>query len=83
MAFDSIIAAVQAGKADIGVAGMTVTEDRLANVAFSDTYAQAKQVIIVKEGSEIKSADDLTGKKWVFSWEQQEISWQMTSKMGK
>ena len=63
MAFDSIIAAVQAGKADIGVAGMTVTEDRLENVAFSDTYAQAKQVIIVKEGSEIKSADDLTGKK--------------------
>jgi len=62
MAFDSIIAAVQSGKADFGAAGMTVTEDRLASVNFSDTYAEAKQVIIVKEGSEIKSADDLTGK---------------------
>lgn len=63
MAFDSIIAAVQSGKADFGAAGMTVTEDRLASVNFSDTYAEAKQVIIIKEGSEIKSADDLTGKK--------------------
>lgn len=62
MAFDSIIAAVQSGKADFGAAGMTVTEDRLASVNFSDTYAEAKQVIIIKEGSEIKSADDLTGK---------------------
>lgn len=63
MAFDSIIAAVQSGKADFGAAGMTVTEDRLASVNFSDTYAEAKQVIIIKEGSEIKSADDLAGKK--------------------
>lgn len=62
MAFDSIIAAVQSGKADFGAAGMTVTEDRLASVNFSDTYAEAKQVIIIKEGSEIKSANDLTGK---------------------
>ena len=63
MAFDSIIAAVQSGKADFGAAGMTVTEDRLANVNFSETYAEAKQVIIVPEGSEIKTADDLSGKK--------------------
>lgn len=63
MAFDSIIAAVQSGKADFGAAGMTVTEDRLASVNFSDTYAEAKQVIIVKEGSDITSADDLAGKK--------------------
>jgi polar amino acid transport system substrate-binding protein len=62
MAFDSIIAAVQTGKADFGAAGMTVTEDRLQNVSFSDTYAEAKQVIIVKEGSDIQSADDLNGK---------------------
>jgi polar amino acid transport system substrate-binding protein len=41
---------------------MTVTEDRLQNVSFSDTYAEAKQVIIVKEGSDIQSADDLNGK---------------------
>lgn len=47
--FDSIITAVQSGKADIGVAGMTVTEDRLKNVNFSDPYTTATQVIIVKK----------------------------------
>lgn len=49
MEFDSIIAAVQSGKADIGVAGMTVTEDRLKNIDFSDTYMEATQVIIVRK----------------------------------
>lgn len=63
MAFDSIIPAVQSGKADIGVAGMTVTEDRLKNVNFSDTYATATQVVIVKEDSDITGPDALTGKK--------------------
>lgn len=46
--FDSIIISVQGGKADIGVAGMTVTEDRLKNIDFSEPYTTAKQVIIVK-----------------------------------
>ncbi len=63
MAFDSIIAAVQSGKADIGVAGMTVNEDRLKNVSFSTPYTQAAQVIIVKDGSPVATPDDLTGKK--------------------
>lgn len=49
MEFDSIIASVQTGKADIGVAGMTVTEDRLKNVDFTDSYTTATQVIIVRE----------------------------------
>lgn len=49
MEFDSIITAVQAGKADIGVAGMTVTEDRLKMIDFSDSYYTGKQVVIVKE----------------------------------
>lgn len=49
MAFDSIIPAVQSGKADIGAAGMTVTEDRKSSVDFTDTYADASQVIIVKK----------------------------------
>ena len=62
MAFDSIISAVQSGKADIGLAGMTVTEERLENINFSDSYATGKQVIIVAEGSEITSADDFEGK---------------------
>ena len=42
---------------------MTVTEDRLENVDFSDTYAHATQVVIVKEDSDIASPDDLEGKK--------------------
>ena len=47
--FDSIIIEVQQGKADIGVAGMTVTEDRMLSVDFSTTYTTATQVIIVRE----------------------------------
>ena len=49
MEFDSIITAIQTGKADFGAAGMTVTEDRLENVDFTDSYATGVQVIIVKE----------------------------------
>lgn len=49
MEFDSIITAVQSGKADIGVAGMTVTEDRLKNVDFTDPYTTATQVIIIRK----------------------------------
>lgn len=63
MDFDSIITAVSAGKADMGMAGMTVTEDRKKNVDFSQTYASAIQAIIVPEGSDIKTADDMEGKK--------------------
>ncbi len=62
MEFDSIIPAINSGKADNGVAGMTVTEDRLVNVNFSDPYTTATQVIIVQEGSEIAGNDDLAGK---------------------
>lgn len=49
MEFDSIINAVQSGKADVGVAGMTVTEDRLKSIDFTDTYTTATQVIIVRK----------------------------------
>ena len=49
MAFDSIISAVDSGKADVGVAGMSVTKDRLKNVNFSDPYTSASQVIIVRK----------------------------------
>ncbi len=47
--FDSIIPEIQSGKADVGVAGMTVNEDRKKNVLFSDSYATGVQVIIVKK----------------------------------
>ena len=49
MEFDSILAAVNSGKADFGAAGMTVTDDRKENVDFTDNYANASQVIIVKK----------------------------------
>lgn len=62
MAFDSIITAVTTGKADFGAAGMTITKDRLKNVAFTDTYTKASQVVIVKEGSDIATPDDISGK---------------------
>ncbi len=64
MEFDSIITAVSMGKVDMGLAGMTVTEERKQNVNFSDTYATGVQVVIVTEDSDIASIDDLAnGKK--------------------
>lgn len=63
IAFDSIIAEVISGKADMGIAGMTVTEERKKNVAFSNTYATSAQVIIVKNDSEIATPEALEGKK--------------------
>ena len=60
MDFDSIITAVQSGKADFGMAGMTVTEERKQAIDFTDTYTNAIQVIIVKEGSDkVTKIDDL------------------------
>ena len=59
MEFDAIISAVNAGKADFGLAGMTVTEERLLSVDFSDSYATGVQVVIVREDSDITSVDDL------------------------
>lgn len=49
MEFDSILPSVAAGKADFGAAGMTVTEERKENADFTDTYANATQVVIVKK----------------------------------
>lgn len=63
MAFDSVIMAVQSGKADIAMAGLTITEDRKESVNFSTPYTTASQVIIVKEDSDITSPDDLVGKR--------------------
>lgn len=59
--FGTIVGGVQTGKFDIGMAGMTVTEDRLESVDFSTSYATGVQIVIVKEGSDIKSLDDLAG----------------------
>ena len=62
MEFGAIIDAVASGKADMGVAGMTVREDRLENANFSDPYTTATQVIIVQEDSDITEADHLADK---------------------
>ena len=63
MEFNSIISAVQSGNVDFGMAGMTVTEDRLKNVDFSESYATGVQVVIVKADSDYQKPEDLTGKK--------------------
>ena len=62
MQFDSIVPAVQSGKADIGIAGMTVTEDKLQNIDFSIPYTTSTQVVIVTNDSPITSPADLEGK---------------------
>ena len=59
MEFDSIIEAVKSGKADIGMAGMTVTDERKEVVNFTASYATGRQVVIVTEDSAITSVDDL------------------------
>ncbi len=63
MEFGSIIIAVTQGRADMGLAGMTVSEERLESVNFTDSYATGVQVVIVTEDSEIAGIDDLEGKK--------------------
>lgn len=62
MDFGAIITAVQTGKVDVGIAGMTVDEERLKNVDFTDSYATGVQVVIVTEDSDIATVDDLEGK---------------------
>ena len=59
MEFDSIIEAVKGGKADIGMAGLTVTDERKEEVDFTVSYATGVQVVIVTEDSAITSVDDL------------------------
>ena len=62
MEFDAIIPALTSGKADIAMAGMTVTEERLQSINFSDNYATGIQVMIVKEDSDITGVDDVVAK---------------------
>ena len=70
--FGSIIGGVQTGKYDMGMAGMTVTDERKESVDFSSTYATGIQSIIVLEGSKITSVDDLyaDGAKYVVGVQQ-------------
>ena len=63
MDFDSVLPGVQAGKFDVGVSGISVTEKRQKNVLFTDPYCLAAQAIVVTEGSSITCKADLEGKK--------------------
>ena len=63
--FDSIIPAITTGKADMSLAGMTVTDERKESVDFSDSYATGVQVIIVPEDSDITGPDDLANDKMI------------------
>ena len=59
MSFDAALTAVQTGKSDIAMAGITVRPDRAEVMDFSDSYATGIQVVIVQEGSPIETVDDL------------------------
>jgi len=61
--FDGLIPSLQAGKYDAIIAAMTITDDRSKNVLFSDKYLMATQYIATKKGSNIKTVEDLKGKK--------------------
>lgn len=60
--FNGIIPSLQAGSVDVAVAGITITKERLKNVNFSDAYYKSGLSVLVKEGSPIKSFDDLKGR---------------------
>ncbi len=63
MAFDSVIAAVQTGKADVAASGITVTEDRKKQIDFTTSYVKADQVIIVRDATDINGADSMKGRR--------------------
>ena len=63
MDFDSVLPGVQSGKYDVGVSGITITEDRKKNADFTEPYFMASQAIVVLKDSNIKSKADLKGKK--------------------
>ena len=63
MDFDSVLLGVQSAKYDCGMSGITATDERKENMLFTVPYYKAAQVIVVKEGSDIKGKADLDGKK--------------------
>ncbi len=60
--FDSVLNGVEAGKYDIGMSGISVTDERKENALFTDPYCLAAQAIVVTEGSPIAAKADLAGK---------------------
>lgn len=62
MDFDGLVNALVSGKGDMIAAGMSITQERLQSVDFTDEYVTSAQYMIVKEGSDIKSLENLKGK---------------------
>lgn len=58
MEFDAIITSVQTGKADAGIAGITVTEERKKNIDFTDSYTEVKQVVLVNDGEKLVGKEE-------------------------
>ena len=65
MDFDAALLAAQQGKSDMVMAGVTVNEERLQVMEFSDSYANGVQVVIVPENSDITSVNDLSNDKMI------------------
>ena len=63
VAFDSIIHEIKTGKSDFGAAGISYSEERAEQVMFSIDYAESKQVVLVKNNSNITDKNDIKNKK--------------------
>lgn len=63
VAFDSIINEVKTGKADFGAAGISYTDERVKQVDFSINYSTSNQVVVVKNGSNIRDVNNIDGKR--------------------
>ncbi|AGA70796.1 amino acid ABC transporter substrate-binding protein, PAAT family [Desulfitobacterium dichloroeliminans LMG P-21439] len=61
--FDGLVTAIGQGNYDAVISAMTITDDRSKSVLFSDPYFESSQIIAVKKGSDVKSEQDLIGKK--------------------
>ncbi|MCM3787764.1 basic amino acid ABC transporter substrate-binding protein [Domibacillus indicus] len=61
--WDSMLAGLQSGQLDIGMSGITITDERKETYDFSVPYFESVTMIIYKEGTDIKAAEDLKGKK--------------------
>ena len=77
MDFDGALIAVQQGRADMVIAGLTYSEERDQVMDFTDSYANGVQVVIVPEGSDITTIDDLDGK--LIGTQRGTTGWQYTT----
>ncbi|WLD94897.1 basic amino acid ABC transporter substrate-binding protein [Alkalihalobacillus sp. AL-G] len=60
--WDPLFAAIQGETADLGISAITINDDRKQTYDFSVPYFESRNMILVPEGSDIKSAEDLVGK---------------------